>query len=458
MTLPPDESLETTPDAVMKSLVEHGVRNVHVGLFDLDASLRERRLPLAVFERALREGMRFVNVLHQWDTADQVDPQASRFVDEAVAIDADSGRPYAFESDAALFVADYAGESAGLSPRELLKRQVAHARRLGFGVRAALEFEFIVLAEDADSLRESGFTRLTPWPRDNRCWAGLTAATHAGFVADLDACLRAMDIAPYSLGLELGPGCFEVTLQATDALRAADEAALLRTFIKAFCRQRGMTASFMAQLSSDFPGLSGHVHLSLHELDSGRALFHDAAREYRMSREFRDFCAGLLTLLPEASALLAHTVNAYRRMLPGNWAPRTPSWGLGNYTTALRVLSSEAETARLEFRVPGADTNPHLAIATTLAAGLHGIESAAADTPCTLPAPVAGDGRLADTGGVTLPASLDEAATRLDASAALRTLFGDRFIDHFVRTRRLEVDAFRRHVSAFERARYLEAL
>lgn len=445
-------------DTVMTALTETGVRNVHVGLFDLDASLRERRLPLAVFDRVLRDGYSFVNVLHQWDTADSVHPHASRFVDEPVAIDLGSGRPYAFEADAALFVADYSGESARLSPRELLKRQVEHAARLGFGVRAAMEFEFIVLAEDAASLRESGFDRLVPWPLDNRCWAGLTAATHAGFVADLDARLRAMDIGVYSLGLELGPGCFEVTLAATDALRAADEAALLRTFTKAFCRERDMTASFMAQLSTEFPGLSGHVHLSLHELDGGRPLFADSADPNGMSATARDFAAGLLTLLPDVTGLVAHTVNAYRRMVPGNWSPRTPTWGVGNYTTALRAVNPDAERARLEFRVPAADTNPHLAIATMLGAGLHGIERAAAGAPCVLPPPVTGDGRLADTGGVTLPSSLDEAATRLDASAAARTLFGDVFIDHFVRSRRLEADAFRRHVSGFERARYLEAL
>ena len=443
---------------LLDALEQAGCRHVHLGLFDLDASLRERRMPLAGFRRALLEGITFVNVLHQWDTPDVVHPQAERFVDEEVQVDVGSGRAYGFEPDAALVLADYAGDSAALSPREVLEAQLLRARSMGFAVRAGLEFEFIVLEETAATLRESGFTRLTPWPRDNRCWAGLTAATHAGFVADLERLMDGMDIPLHGLGLELGPGCFEATLEAGAPLRSADDAALFRTFTKAFCRQRGLTASFMAQLSTEYPGLSGHVHLSLHDVASGRPLFHEPAGQHGMSDTFRHFVAGLLGVMPELTGLVAHTVNAYRRMVPGNWSPRTPTWGVGNYTTAVRVVANDAAQARVEFRVPAADTNPHLAIATALAAGLHGIERGREGGALVLPPPVTGDGRSADTGGVTLPGTLSEAAARLDGSVTARRLFGDRFIDHFVASRLVEVDAFRRHVSAFERARYLEAL
>ena len=133
----------------------------------------------------------------------------------------------------------------------------------------------------------------------------------------------------YGLGTELGPGCFEATLEAADPFKAADDFGLFRNFTKTYCRRRGLTASFLAQLGEGFQGLSGHLNLSLTE-PSGTAPF--CRRQRRgISDTMGHFIGGLLTLLPECAALCTHTVNAWRRMVPGNWAPRTPSWDFNNY-------------------------------------------------------------------------------------------------------------------------------
>src|SRR5690606_28141507 len=179
-----------------------------------------------------------------------------------------------------------------------------------------LEFEFFVLEEDAASLRESGFMRLAAFARDNRCWAGESAAGHAGFVRELREALDAGGVKLLSLGLELGPGCFEATLRAQDPLRAADDAALFKMFTKAFCRRRGLTAAFMAQLAADLAGLSGHVHLSLYDLASGRPVFPESGGQDGMSPSFRSFVAGIVRLAPEALAMTHHNVNSYRRHAP----------------------------------------------------------------------------------------------------------------------------------------------
>jgi glutamine synthetase len=434
-------------------LEAEGIERVHVGIFDLDAAFREQRLPLDQVRAALAGRYSFCNVLHKWDTGESVfaDPP---FVDEDVHIDPASLRRYPFEPDSALFVADYAGPSRGLSPREVLKAQLARADDMGFAVRAALEFEFIVLDESAQSLRDKGYEDLQPFAPDNRCWSGMTAATNADFVADLEDMARTLGIPLYRLGMELGPGCFEATLAARDALAAADDAALFKVYTKAFCRQRDLTASFMAQLSTDFPGLSGHVHLSLADKQSGRPLFHDPGDPLGMSRQMRGFVGGLVGLLPDGLALCSHTVNAYRRMVPGNWSPRTPTWGVRNYTTAVRVMSSAPETARIEFRVPAADTNPFLAMALALGAGLGGIEGGTAPPP-----PIEGDAReVVPEGLEPLPRNLLEASERLAASAQARACFSDTFIDYFVASRRREIEIADRHVSAFERARYIEVV
>jgi glutamine synthetase len=252
----------------------------------------------------------------------------------------------------------------------------------------------------------------------------------------------------------LGPGCLEATLLARDPLTAADDFALFRGFTKTFCRKRGLTASFMAQLGQGFQGQSGHLHLSLHDIKTAAPVFADARDTTGMSAAMRHFIGGMLRLLPDLTALCAHSVNAYRRMVPGNWSPRTPTWGLRNFSVAVRAVTGDAATTRIEFRVPAADTNPHLSMALALGAGLWGIEHRIEPPP-----PAEGDARgFVPEGLRPLPRTLHEAADRLDASKDARALFGDGFIDHFVMTRRHEDAALRRHVSAFERARYLEAL
>lgn len=426
---------------------------VHAGIFDIFGTFRERRLAIDDLARVYGPGGTFVNVLPLWDAGESVF-DAGPFVGEAVAIDPGSARPYPFEADAALVIADYAGRSAGLSPRNLLKAQIDRAARLGFGVRAALEFEFFVLEEDAASLRETGFTRLAAFAKDNRCWAGESAAGYAGFVRELRETLAAGDVKLLSLGLELGPGCFEATLREQEPLRAADDAAAFKMFTKAFCRRRGLTAAFMAQLAAELAGLSGHIHLSLHDRSSGRPLFPDANGPDGMSTLFRHFVGGLVALAPEALALTHHNVNSYRRHAPGNWAPKTASWAVQNYSVGVRVVPAPEDAARLEYRLPGADVNPYLGLAFVLGAGLWGIEHAVEPPP-----PFLGGGpNEMPKADVALPHDLFEAAERLAASQAAREIFGAPFIDHYARVCRVEEGALRRATGAPERARYLEVV
>jgi len=444
---------KTSKRGAVERLRKRGVRTVHVAIPDLDGSLRERRLALDDVETAFGPGGTFVNVIHKWDTGENVIGEPP-FVGEATALDWTSVRDYPFEENAAFVFADYAGPSAALSPRELLKTQIVRAEKMGFSVQAALEFEFHVLDDGAEGLRANGFEGFDMYAQDNRCWASQSAAIYSEYVAELDATLQHAGVGLFGLGLELGPGCFEATLRASDPLRAADDAVLFKTFTKAFSRRRGLTATFMAQLSADVAGLSGHVHLSLADAKSGKPLFHDGKDKGGMSKTMRHAVAGLVELAPEALALCAHTVNAYRRLTPGNWAPKTATWAVQNYAAAVRAVPAPAKLARMEFRLPASDTNPYLAIALTLGAALHGIVTKAA-----LPAPIMRGGPDETPEGVPgLPHDLLEAADRLDACKPARAMFGDTFIDHFVATRRHEEALVRKHVSAFERARYIEAV
>lgn len=434
-------------------LKSDGFVHAHLGVFDLNGTFRERRLALDDVLADFSAGGSFVDVLPQWDIGERVFGSGP-FVGEEIAVDPLSARPYPFEEQSVALVADYVGPSAEICPRPLLRRQIEAAAARGFGIRTGFEFEFFVLEEDARSLRDKRYDDLVPYARENRCWAGESAAIHGEFVAALDQTLGGADIPLYSLGLELGAGCFEATLRARDPLRAADDAAFFKAFTKAFCRRRGLTAAFMAQLSENLAGLSGHLHLSLFDLQSGRDLFPDEADGEGISDTFRRFAAGVLALAPEAMALSHHTVNAYRRHAPGNWAPKRINWAPQNYSAALRVVSRPADRCRLEYRLPGADTNPYLTMAFVIAAGLSGI-----DRQLSLPAPfLGGSPDAAGAEGVQLPRDLGEAAERLQASTTARDLFGVRFVDHFATLCRHEHDALQRSVSAAERARYIEVV
>ena len=430
------------------ALAARGARTVHMAVPDVDGGLRERRLPLASLAEALAAGAAFCNVLHEWDVTDTVHGPGP-FVGEGLDLSANAVRGYPFEPDSAWVLADFTGPHRATSPRVLLETQLEKAARLGLVPRAAFEFEWLVFDEDAKSVRGKGWSGLDAFAPDNRCWDAQSAAINAEVVAELQSTLEAADIGVFGLGMELGAGCLEATLRATDGLRAADDAALFKLATRAFFRRRGQTACFMAQSDANAPGLSGHLHLSLED-SNGRNLFR--AEPGTLSTTARHFVAGVLALLPELAALPLHTVNAYRRLSPGNWAPRTTTWSFGGYTTAIRAVSGEHAQARLEFRIPGADVNPWLGLAMFLGAGLHGIEQ-----QLEPPAPVTGDGRTHTAPDLkALPHDLWTAAAALEASQAARELFGARFIEAFVASRRHEFNSLRRAVSAQERARYFE--
>jgi glutamine synthetase len=413
---------------------------------------RERRLATGDL-LAGEETAMFANVLPKWDIAEAIrfpGPYGS----ERIRYDVGSVRPWPFEPKAAAVVADYIGPQAAIMPRALLAAQVARARALGFEPVAASEFEFIVLAETAETLRAKGFADPALFAPDNRCWSGITAAVHAGFVAGLEAALRGGGIDPCSLSVELGPGCFEATMRHGPALRAADDAAFFRLITRAFCRSRGLTASFMSLTGAGFPGIGGHVSMSLADRAGGRNLFGAASAEHGLSPTARSFLAGLIEGLPELFAMIAGTVNAYRRFAPGSWAPKTMSWAPGNYAAAVRTAAETEASARLELRLPGSDMNPWLTMAAMLAAGLDGVERGL-DLKA---APITSGGPNEIPAGVErLPRDLAEAAGRLGRSRRARALFGDAFVDHYAAVCEAEDAALRRAVSAEEVRRYLEA-
>ena len=397
--------------------------------------------------RALRSGWSFIDAVDWWGPDDRT-WRAAGAVEQPATVDPASGRPYPFDPDAMLFLAEFTGPLADLSPRTQLARLVDRATSTGLTVAVGWEFECIVL-EGAPGPDATWLERPTPAMTANRCWSARTPAAESVALRELDNLLAAGGVPLDHCCAELGPGCLELATPPTDPVRSADEAALMKVYTKAFFDRRGRTATFMAQLSEDFPGLGGHPTLTLHADGDTRALGagHDGALDPRVASAI----AGVVSLLPELFPMVAATPNAYRRFAPGNWAPGSASWGHGNYSCAVRVVRARDGSVRLELRAAGADASPHRCLAMALGAALWGVEHRLVPPPPIDP-PL--DGRLAD-GAVRFPRTLAEAVDRFESSAAAVELFGPSFVSHHAAACRAEDEACRRMVPAGERGRYL---
>jgi glutamine synthetase len=265
--------------------------------------------------------------------------------------------------------------------------------------------------------------------------------------------LAAFRVPLEGLHTETGPGVLEAAILYSAPVEAGDRAVLFKTGAKEIGHRFGVLPTFMAKWNADLPGCSGHIHQSLWDRDRRTNLFHDESAPHRMSALFRSYVAGQMRGMAELLPFFAPTVNSYKRLVEGAWAPTKVNWGVDNRTTALRVIPGSAKSTRLETRVNGSDTNPYLALAAALASGLHGIEH-----KLELPSgPVTGSG-YQDQTAPTLPRTLAEATLRLERSELARELFGADMVEHFVATRRWEWRQYCKAVTNWEMARYFEII
>jgi len=262
-----------------------------------------------------------------------------------------------------------------------------------------------------------------------------------------------MEMPLEGLHTETGPGVLEAALEHSDALRAADNAVLFKTFMKVLAQQNNLMATFMAKWSADYPGQSGHLHMSLQNSD-GSSAFYDESKDHNMSDSMRWFIGGQQKLMPEFLAMVASSCNSYTRLIPGFWAPTAASWGLDNRTCAIRAIPGSPKSQRIEYRISAADINPYLALAASIGSGLWGIENQIEpDTPIT--------GNAYEkhyTKEQKLPVTLSEAANKLKLSKPARDLFGDQFVDHYAYTRIWEDQQQLKAITDWQKERYFEII
>ncbi len=442
---------------------ERNLSHVKVGVFDIDGILRGKYLARDKFFSALDSGYGFCDVVLGWDSNDQLYDNVAytgwhtAYPDVQVRVLPESCRELPGENGLLFFLSEFSGAAEAICPRAVLRRVVERARKLGFEPMSALEYEFFMFEETPHSVRAKRYRDLKPISPGYFGYSVLRSSVLSDwYLALLETC-ETMDCGIEGLHTETGAGVLEAAIRVDSTLASGDKAALFKTFVKVLAQRRGWMASFMAKWSKDWPGCGGHIHLSLrHAAKKGEAqsAFHDERAEHRMSRTMRQFVAGQAALMPELLAMVAPTVNSYRRLIPGYWAPTSATWGVENRTTALRVIPGSPKAQRVEYRIAAADGNPYLALAAALGSGLWGIEH-----KLDLAPPVAGNAYdKKHPAKSALPRTLMEAAGRLNASKAARALFGDAFVDHYAATREWEEREFRKHVSDWELERYFEII
>ncbi len=451
--------VKTIEDAV-RIVEERQLTHVKVGVFDIDGVMLGKYMSRQKFFSALENGFAFCDVILGWDSKDKLYDNVkytgwhTGYPDASVRIIPSTCRDIIFEDNQLLFMAEFTGGAEAICPRALLRRVLNKAAAMGFDALAALEYEFFVFDETPESVREKGFRNLKTFTPDNFGYSIIRNTVHAEFYHQILNMSERMDFPIEGLHTETGPGVLEAAIAVDYAEAAGDKAALFKTFMKVLAQRNNKMATFMAKWSANYPGQSGHIHISLKHRDGGGSAFYDPSNTHNMSATQRHFLAGQQKLMPELLAMFSPTINSYSRLIPGYWAPTDATWGVENRTTALRIIPGSDKSQRIEYRLGSADANPYLALAAAIGSGLYGVEHELEPE-----AEIKGNSyEQVHNQDLALPRTLWEAAQNLKQSKAAHELFGREFVEHFAASREWEEREFRKHITDWELDRYFEII
>jgi glutamine synthetase len=438
-------------DALAQKTESGEIDTVIVADVDMQGRLYGKRLTARQFLDAGKQGVGTCSVVLGWGQDHSLDPGygftgwSTGYPDFLSVPDLSTLRLYAWYPRTAIVFADARsaeGKPVAIAPRAILKRQLERAAALGFTPYFASELEFFLLKETADSAHEKGFVNLRPRHAAMHPETVMRTSEDEDFAGPLREALSRADVPVEMVKAEYSPGQIEVNLRYAPAVEAAQRHLLLKAAAKEIALQMELAATFMAKWRSDLGGSSCHTHMSLCRKD-GTSAFEATSGE--PSDVMRSFLAGLLRFGRDFFLLFAPTTNSYKRLVPNTFAPARLNWGIDNRTVALRVIGSGA-ARRIENRIPGADVNPFLVYAATLAAGLAGIEGRLA-----LDQPALTGNSYSQTRGDPIPANLEEATTAFAASDVVRQAFGAEVQSHYENFGRQTAAAVAGKVSDVER-------
>ena len=456
------------PNPSSAATIVAAVRNapgnrVKVAVSDIDGVLRGKYLHKDKFYSAVEGGFGFCDVVFGWDMMDVTYDNTTLtgwhkgFPDVLAKIDLGTYRTVPWDGGVPFFLGDFVGEKGGkevplpICPRQVLKRVLKRAEKLGFTAMCGMEFEWFNFAETPQSWADKKGVAPTTITPGMFGYSLLRANANRDFFAALMLEMGEFGVPIEGLHTETGPGVYEAAILFSEALEAADRAILFKTGAKEIGARFGIMPSFMAKWNQHLPGCSGHIHQSLS--DGKKNLFYDAKGSNSMSKLFESYLAGQVDGLMELAPMYWPTINSYKRLVDGFWAPVKPTWGVDNRTASFRVISGSPKATRLETRCPGADMNPYLAAAAVIAAGLDGVEKKKKLTA----KPIHGTNQGAEN-IPRAPRTLIETTGIFRDSDVARDWFGDDFVDHYAATREWEWRQWLDAVTDWEMKRYFEII
>lgn len=446
---------------ILKELKSSGAEKVLIAVTDIDGILRGKLISLQKFLESADSKTGFCNVIFGWDSNDavynntEVTGWHTGFPDSPVTLDLSTHRNIPWNHNLPFFLGDF-GKAETISevcPRNLLKKIQTKSIEMGFTPLFSNEYEWFNFNETPQSLKEKDYQNPTPLTPGMFGYSVLRSSQNQDYFNALFDQLTKFGVPIEGMHTETGDGVYEACIEYEKVLEAADRAVLFKTGVKEIASKFEIMASFMAKWNDNLPGSGGHIHQSLWDESRETNLFYDESAEYYISDMMRHYIAGQLHCLPHILPMYAPIVNSYKRLVKGSWAATTVSWGIENRTTALRVVNHGEESMRLETRIPGADANPYLAMAASLASGLYGIQH---KLPLEIE-PTAGN-EYENIPAENLPNNLKDATQKMKESDIARKLFGETFVDHFIKTREWEWEKFSNSVTDWEIKRYFEII
>jgi glutamine synthetase len=346
---------------------------------------------------------------------------------------------------------DSKDELVPLAPRGILRKQVERAAKLGFLPMAASELELYVFKDSYETVAEKGFIKLEPIGRVIEDYHILQGTKEEFLIGAIRSHLERSGVPVESSKGEWGPGQQEIGLRYADAIEMADRHAIYKHAAKEIAWAAGRAVTFMAKWDERYAGSSCHIHMSLWDAKGKKALFDgdEQLGPIKCSPTFRWFLGGWMAHIRELFAFYAPYPASYKRYVAGSFAPTGVAWSYDNRTAGFRIVG-HGSALRIECRAAGADANPYLAFAATLAAGLDGIANKTEPPP-------AFDGDIYSAQGLTqMPHSLNESIALLQSSAFAREAFGSDVVEHYLHFFKTEQRKFDSVVTDWERKRYFE--
>ncbi len=426
-----------------------------VAMTDTNGLLRGQMLSVSNLKSALKNGMGMAPAQLALDPTDEilhlpgVTDDDGDFHDGLLKIDEKSARilPWSSPGHNLLILSQFSDETASICPRSILQKILNRAAEAGITPRYGLELEYTLFDETGESAQEKAFRNLKTATLHKSHDLITYQVLQSEWYQDVSEMCEKLNVKLSKMHEEIGGGFMEACVDAGTGIDPADQAVLLKNFLRILAMRQGRSVTFMPRWSEQADSQSMHVHMSF--LDSkGKSLFYSADGEHCMSEKFRHFIGGLQKYSGDLSLMFLPTVNSYRRFAPGTFAPPSLHWGFENRTTCFRVVGHASDTLRVENRLAGSDVNPYFNVSATLAAGLEGVLNKIEPLPG-----IVGSGFVLPD-APSYSRSMPEAIKRLRESSFAKKWFGERFITTFSASRESQLEAFSAKIPDVELERF----